>query len=54
VPGDISVANLQATMGVDEGEAPPWRIELRAEGAESAVGRIGNIRFRPGAGEQSR
>jgi translocation and assembly module TamB len=43
VPGDISVANLQATMGVDEGEAPPWRIELRAEGAESAVGRIGNI-----------
>ena len=43
VPGNISVATLNADIGLDAGEAAPWKATVSAEGVEGTFGRIGSI-----------
>jgi len=42
-PGDISVASLTADIGLDAGEAAPWKATIQAAGVEAAFGRIDTI-----------
>ena len=45
VPGDISVATLTADIGLDSGEAAPWKASIKADGVEGAFGRIDGVAF---------
>lgn len=43
LPSGVSLAGLRATAELDPGEAAPWRVEIAAEGAEGAFGRIAGL-----------
>ncbi len=43
VPGDISVAALTANVGLDAGEAAPWKATIDAHGVEGAFGRMDTV-----------
>ena len=43
VPGGISVASLTADVGLDAGEAAPWKATIKAEGVEGDFGRADSI-----------
>jgi translocation and assembly module TamB len=44
-PGHISVAALEADIGLDAGAAAPWRAEITAQGLQGAFGSIGGLAF---------
>ncbi len=43
VPGGISVAALTADVGLDAGDAAPWKATVKAEGVEGAFGRVDGV-----------
>ena len=43
VPGGVSVAQLEASVGLTAGAASPWRVDATAAGVESAFGTVGEL-----------
>ncbi len=43
VPGDISVAGLTLNVGLDAGDAAPWRATIKADAVKGAFGEIGAL-----------
>lgn len=43
VPGEVSVTNLAAKIGLDPAAAAPWQAEVTAEGMQSAYGGAGKV-----------
>ncbi|HWT30119.1 MAG TPA: hypothetical protein VN240_03745, partial [Propylenella sp.] len=44
-PGNVSVAALEANVGLDEGATAPWRAEITVQGAQGTFGSIGGLAF---------
>ncbi len=43
VPGGISVASLSADIGLDAGDAAPWKAMVKAQGVEGTFGRVDGV-----------